>query len=57
MICKYYVLLIKVMQESVGLKPDWLAEIKPSSRKKPNILLYMSLSKILLQIESKDTGR
>ena len=57
MICKYYVLLIKVMQESVGLKSDWLAEIKPSSRKKPNISLYMSLSKILLQIESKDTGR
>ena len=45
------------MQESPGLKPDWLAEIKPLSRKKPNISLYKSLSKILLQIGSKDTGR
>ena len=31
------------MQESPGLKPDWLSENKPLSRKKPNILLYKSL--------------
>ena len=45
------------MQESPGLKPDWLAEIKPLSRKKPNTLSYKSLSKIVLKIGSKDTGR
>ena len=45
------------MQESPGLKPDWLTEIKPLSRKKPNISLYKSLSKIWLLIGSKDTGQ
>ena len=45
------------MQESPGLKPDKLAEIKPLSRKKPNILLNKSLSKILQQIGSRDTRR
>ena len=37
-----------LMQESPGLKPDWLAEIKPLSRKKPKISLYKSLSNILV---------
>ena len=41
------------MQESPGLKPDWLTKIKPVSRKKPNISLYMSLSKMLLKLEVK----
>ena len=45
------------MRESPGLEADWLAEIKLLSRKKTNIALYNSLSKILLQIGSKDTGR
>ena len=45
------------MQESPDLKPDWLAEIEPLSREKPNISLYKSLSKILPQIGSKETGR
>ena len=37
------------MQESPGLKPHGLTEINPLSRKKPNISLYKSLPKILLQ--------
>ena len=45
------------MQESLGLKPDWLAEIKPLSRRKPNISLYKGLEKILLLKGSKDTGQ
>ena len=45
------------MQESPSLKSDWLAENKPLSRKKPNISLYKSFSKILLQAGSKDTPR
>ena len=45
------------MQEYPGLKPDCLAVIKPFSRKKPNISLYKSLSKHLLQIGGKDTRR
>ena len=45
------------MQEFPALKPDWFAETKPLSRKKPNISLYKSLSNILLQIESKVNGR
>ena len=30
------------MQEFTALKPDWFAETKPVSRKKPNISLYES---------------
>ena len=45
------------MQESPGLKPDWLTEIKSLSIKKPNISLYKSLSKIWLLIGSKGTGQ
>ena len=41
------------MQESPDLKPDWLAEIEPLSREKPNISLYKSLSKILCKLEVK----
>ena len=44
------------MQESPGLKPDWLVEINPLSRKKPKISFYKSLSKMLLQMGSKDNG-
>ena len=45
------------MQESPSLKSGWLAENKPLSWKKPNISLYKSFSKILLQTGSKDTAR
>ena len=40
-----------------GLKSDCLAEIKALPRIKSNISLYKSLSKILQQIGSKDSGR
>ena len=43
------------MQEYSVLKPDWLVEIKALSRKKPSILLHESISKILLQVGSRDT--
>ena len=43
------------MQEYSGLKPDWLVEIKALSRKKLSILLHESISKILLQVGSRDT--
>ena len=44
------------MQESPGRKPDWLDDNKLFSFKKLYILLNKSLSKILLQIGSKETG-
>ena len=40
-------------QESPGLKPDWLAEINPLLRKKPNISLYKSLSEFYCKLEVK----
>ena len=43
------------MQESVGRKPDWLDDNK--SLKKLYSLLNKSLSKILVQIGRKETGR
>ena len=43
--------------ESPGLKQDWFVVINSLSRKKLNILLKISLSKILQQIESKGIGR
>ena len=46
-----------LIQEPPDVKPDWLADTKPLSRKRPNILLHKSLSKILLQIGSKDTEK
>ena len=45
------------MRESPGLKADWLAEIKNFYQEKKQTSRYISLSKILLQIGSKDTGR
>ena len=41
------------MQESLGLKPDWIIVI--GSRKNLNILLRISLSKILPQIGGNET--
>ena len=38
------------MQESPGLKPDWITEIKPLSRKKPNVLLYKSLLRFVCHL-------
>ena len=43
------------MQESVGRKPDWLDDNK--LLKKLYSLLNKSLSKILVQIGGKETGR
>ena len=41
------------MQESPGLKPDWLAKIKPFSRIESNILFYKSFQKFYCKFEVK----
>ena len=43
------------MQESLGLKPDWIIVIGFLSRKNLNISLRISLSKILPQIGGNET--
>ena len=45
------------MQESPGLNPDCLGEIRLLSKKYFNMLLYMIRSKILLQIGRRETGQ
>ena len=45
------------MQESPGLNPDCLGEIRLLSEKYFNMLTYMTRSKILLQIGRRATGR
>ena len=45
------------MQGSPGRKPDWLNDNKSFSLKNLHSSLNKSLSKILLQIGSKETGR
>ena len=45
MICKYYAISRKLINEEFPvLKPDWLVEIKPLSKGKPNISLNKNLS-------------
>ena len=44
------------MQESLGRNPDWLDDNKSFSFLKLYSSLNKSLSKILLQIGSKETG-
>ena len=44
------------MQESPGLKPDWLREMSLFSIKNWNNLLNINLSRVLPQIGSSDTG-
>ena len=46
-----------LMQETPGLKPDWLEEMSLFSIKKSNISLNINLSRIFPQIGGSDTGR
>ena len=46
-----------LMQESPGLKPDWLWDIRSFSIKNPNNPLNIHHSRILLHTGSKDIGR
>ena len=45
-----------LMQESPGWKPDWFLQMTLLAEKLINISLKITLSNILLQIESKETG-
>ena len=45
------------MQESPGWKPDWFLEMSLLVEKQINISLKISLSNVLPQIGSKETGR
>ena len=46
-----------LIQESPGLKPDWMEEISLFSIKNSNISLNINLSRIFPHIGSSDTGR
>ena len=46
-----------LIQESPGWKPDWFLELRLLAEKQINISLKISLSNILPQIGSKETGR
>ena len=56
MICRCVIDKSWLMQESRGLKPNWLDEIKSLSRKKANISLHKSLSKFYRKLEVKSLG-
>ena len=46
-----------LMHESLGLKPDWLGDIKLIPVKNSSILFHNVLSNIFLATGSKDIGR